>query len=124
MPKPNAPKELSPLEIEMELQSLPRKLWTLNSKVVKCHQSFLEAEKEYEDAADRAYLSVKAANPDATVKEIEAAAGAAVSDKRLAMIVAQAKYEAAKNDAEACDKMLGAVQSIVKLRSSEMRSGM
>jgi hypothetical protein len=81
-------------------------------------------EKAYEDEHDNALLQAKAANKDMTGPELKAHAAQVASGKRLEMILSQAKYEAAKNDAECCDKLLGAFQSIVKLRSSEMRSGL
>lgn len=123
MSQPKAARELSPLEIEQELQNLPRKLWKLNQKVVETHQTFLDSEKLYEDTVDNAYLTAKAANPEWTIAELKAHANQTASGARCDMIIAQAKFEAAKNDAECCDKLLGAFQSIVKLRSSEMRSG-
>lgn len=80
------------------------------------------AEKLYDDTIDNAYLTAKLANPEWTVNELKAHSNQVASGARSDMIIAQAKYEAAKNDAEACDKLLGAMQSIVKLRSSEMRA--
>jgi len=87
------------------------------------HEKLLTSEKAYEDEYDNALLQAKASNQDMTGPELKAYSGKVSSGKRLEMILAQAKYEAAKNDAECCDKLLGAFQSIVKLRSSEMRSG-
>jgi len=123
MAQPKAARELSPLEIEQELQNLPRKLWKLNCSTVKAHEEYLTSEALYENTRDNAYLTAKAANQDMTAPELKAHAGQVAVGVRHDMIVAQAKYERAKNDAEACDKLLGAFQSIVKLRSSEMRSG-
>jgi hypothetical protein len=123
MAQPKVIKELSPLQIEARLQQLPVDLWKLNCLVVKAHEDLLISEQKYENARDNAYLTAKAANPDMTAPELKAHSGQVAVGERSDMIVAQAKYERAKNDAEACDKMLGAFQSIVKLRSSEMRSG-
>ena len=116
-------KEMSPQEIEEELAGLPRKLWKLNGKVIDTHQNLLTSEMNYEDALDKSYLQTKAANEKMTVREVEATASDACRTLRIDMILAQASYEKAKNDSECCDKLFSAMQSIVKLRSSEMRSG-
>ena len=116
-------KGLSPLEIESKLLQLPTKLYKLGVDVVKAHEVFLNAEKTYEDVRDNAFLQAKAANQEMTGPELKAHASQVSSGERLNMILAQAKYESAKNAADACDKLLGAYQSVIKLRSSEMRSG-
>jgi hypothetical protein len=115
--------DLTPLQIEQKLQTLPQKLWKLNQKVVEAHKKFLASEMIYEDALDKAYLQTKASHEDMTVREVEATASEVCRPLRLDMIVAQAEYEGARNAAECCDKAFSAMQSIVKLRSSEMRSG-
>jgi hypothetical protein len=117
-------KELSPLEIELELQSLPRKLWKANCSVVLAQQGLLTSEMNYEDALDKCYLTTKAAHPDMTVREVEATANEACRALRLDYIMSQAKYEKARNDSKFYETMNGNMQSIVKLRSSEMRSGL
>ena len=118
--------EMSPQEIEEKLSELPRKLWKLNTKVIDTHQKLLTSEMNYEDALDKSYLQIKAVDEGKkmTVRELEAKSGEACRTLRLDMIMAQAEYEKARNDAEACDKLFSAFQSIVKLRSSEMRSGL
>ena len=116
-------KGLSPQEIESKLLQLPTKLYKLGVDVVKAHEEFLNAEKTYEDVRDSAYLQMKLTDEKLTAPELKAHASKASAPERMKMILAQAKYEAAKNSADACDKLLGAYQSVIKLRSSEMRSG-
>lgn len=117
-------KELTPLDIENKLQNLPRELWRLNNIAIDLHRDFMAAEEKHENMVSMSFLKSKAGNPSMTVKELEAHSNVSCSQSRLDLIVLQAKLEKAKNDAAAYDKLLSAFQSIVKLRSSEMRSGL
>jgi hypothetical protein len=114
--------EMSPLEIEQKLLELPNKIWKLGEKVVKTHEDLLMAEKELDDQHAKHYLQLKAGDQKMTVSDLNAQTDLVCNDQRLAVIIAQAKYERAKNDSESADKMFSALQSVIKLRSSEMRS--
>jgi hypothetical protein len=116
-------KDLTPQEIEQKLMKLPYDLLKLNQKVVELHRVYLEAEELYENTKDNAFLTAKASNPEMTGPELKAHSQQVAVQERGLAIIAQAKYEAAKNQAECCDKLNGNMQSIVKLRSSEIRAG-
>ena len=113
--------EMTPLEIEQKLLELPSKIWAHNKKVVQAHEELLLAEKELEDEHANAYLKLKATDSKMTIADLTAKADLECDAQRLAIIVARAKYESSKNDAECADKMLGALQSVIKLRVSEMK---
>lgn len=115
---------MTPLEIEEKLLALPRSIWKINNEAIEEHEKYLKLEEEYDNAVAKAYLKLKAEKPEMTVRELDATSEVSCSTQRLDLIVQQAKYERKRNDAEGADKMLSAMQSVVKLRTAEMKGGL
>jgi len=113
---------MTPQQLEERLLKLPHEIYVANEEAIKAGEEFQKAKAEYEDALDSEYLKLKAKSDKATVKELEAMARQVTQEKRLAVIIQEAKLHSLKNKAEKLKTAFAACQSAIKLRAVEMQS--
>lgn len=114
--------EMLPQQIEQELMELPHKLWQFGKECISAETAWRMAEEQAESGFQREFLNLKAANKEKTIKELEAEAHIITESLRLRAIELEAVFKAARLKAECCRDKLGALQSLVKLKVSEIQS--
>ena len=113
---------MTPQQLEERLLKLPHEIFLANEEAIKAGEDFQKVKAEYEDSLDSEYLKLKARNEKSTVKELEAMARQVTQEKRLAVIIQEAKLLSLKNKAEKLKTAFMACQSAIKLRAVEMSS--
>ena len=113
---------MTPQQLEEQLLKLPHEIYIAHEEAIKAGEMFQRVKAEYEDSIDSEYLKLKAKNEKATVKELEAMARQVTQEKRLAVIIQEAKLQSLKNKAEKLKTAFAACQSAIKLRAIEMQS--
>lgn len=115
---------MTPQEIEDRLLELGHELYKANEAQINSETTFLKAKAEYELEYDKMFLGTKQNCEGMTLKEAEAVASEQTRELRLKLIDLEAVSKHQKNNASTIDKKIGILQSIIKLRTSEMRSGL
>lgn len=114
--------ELSNQELDQRLLDLGAEIHAVELALVSASKEYELAKAGYENAIDEAYLTKKATNSDITVKELEASARAENYELRLNMIEKEAVMKGLRSKVSQIETKIGILQSIIKLRVSEMRS--
>ncbi len=113
---------MTPQELETWLLRLPNDIYKANEEAIKAEEEFQKVKAEYEDSLDSEYLKGKASGENMTVKELESMARQVTREKRLAVIIQEAKMKSLKNKADKLKTGFAACQSAIKLRVSELQS--
>lgn len=114
--------ELSNQELDQRLLDLGSEIHSTELALVTAGKEYELAKAGYENAIDEAYLTKKASNSELTVKELEASARSENYELRLNMIEKEAVMKGLRSKANQIETKIGIIQSIIKLRCSEMRS--
>lgn len=111
---------MTPLQLQERMLELPHEIYLANEAAIKAEEDFQKVKAEYEDAIDCEYLKLKATGEGSTVKELESMARQVTREKRLAVIIQEAKMKSLKNKAEKLKTAFAACQSSIKLTVAEM----
>lgn len=114
--------ELSNQELDQRLLDLGSEIHSTELALVTAGKEYELAKAGYENALDESYLTKKASNIDLTVKELEAYSRAENYELKLNLIEKEAIYKGLKSKVNQIETKIGILQSIIKLRTSEMRS--
>ena len=114
--------ELSNQELDQRLLDLGSEIHATELALVSAAKEYELAKAGYENSVDEAYLTKKATNSELTVKELEASARTENYVLRLNMIEKEAIYKGLRSKVNQIETKIGIIQSIIKLRVSEMRT--
>lgn len=114
--------ELTNLELDQRLLDLGAEIHAVELALVSASREYETLKAEYENSLDHSFLTLKATKEDATVKELEASARVENHAARMKLIEAEAVYKGLKSKVNQIETKIGILQSIIKLRTSEMRN--
>jgi hypothetical protein len=114
--------ELTNQDLDERLLDLGSEIHSVELALVTASRKYETLKAEYENSLDISFLSLKATKEDATVRELEANSRIENHSARMKLIEAEAVYKGLKSKVNQIETKIGILQSIIKLRTSEMRN--